>query len=144
MQSIFSYCFQLFLMMVPRMGLMMPMPSPVSGALHSFHSRRWRRIVVRARRCSLRQECCIRTEGAGACHTGRCRRERRIACHGRISPFCTSRYNHLGAQQTGRTGEAPIPRMLYAMHDASLSVMCFRLCQPVIRRQAWGGIGRLR
>lgn len=61
-----------------------------------------------------------------------------VAHIGCIRPLSTSSGNYLRAEWTGRsTCIAAISRMLYAMDNAGLAVMRFRVVQPVSGMQTW-------
>lgn len=66
-----------------------------------------------------------------------------IAHIGGIRPLPTSSCYYLRAERIGGgTCIAPIPRMLYAMDDAGLAVVGFRVVQPAASMQTWRQVRR--
>jgi len=76
--------------------------------------------AVRGSRGSIGHQSRIRTEGR-ATHGPK----GRIAHIGCIRPLSSGSGNYLWTQRASRRSKAPVSRVLYAMDDARLSMMCF-------------------
>lgn len=85
--------------------------------VHSLHPLLRYAAIIRGRTGvrPIRHKCCRRAKGGTTGHAGHGRCKRRFAHTGYIRSVRAGGSDHLRAQRTASTGEAPIPRALYPM-----------------------------